>query len=701
MGPIGIDLGTTFSAVARIDESNRPVIVPNDRGQPITPSVICFKDQEIVIGEEAKELQAIGYQTAAFFKRQMGQANWVFPANDREYSATDLSAILLGKLKSDAESALGGKITDAVITVPAYFRNPEREATIAAGKQAGLNVLQIVNEPTAAAIAYGARANVSGQTVLVYDLGGGTFDVTLLRVEADEIRVLTSDGDHELGGKDWDDRILQFLGRRFLDEFGEDPLAELASLSDMQVRAEDAKKRLSSVQSTRIPIVYGSHRGTYELDRRTFEELTADLMERTVSLTRKMMADQQLSPEKVDGVLLVGGSTRMPVVSDFVKREFNQAPLSGVNVDEAVAIGAALMAAERAAPPVPALRGTKPLAIGPRRRTVDVTNHSLGMIAINEDRTSYINSIILPKNREIPCVQSRPYQYRNRRVGSLEVFITQGESTVPANVSYLGRHTVHDVPPDAKGLTVIDVEYRYDVSGTVQVAAKVKSTGQTLRVTVDPLPTDVPQRFSKPPEVEAVPQHVNAYLAFDLSGSMSGEPLEQAKKAAHGFLQHTDLAHCSLGIIGFSDRVKTKLEASQNSRQIESAIDGLRVGETGGSNEADPFDELLRLFRSGDGPRFGIVLADGVWEDQARAIKRAKACRDEGIEIIAIGFGGADKDFLKKIASSDESSFFTSLGGLVETFSNIAQVLTETAGGLAPGPSTSGSKGIMSFLKRG
>lgn len=701
MGLVGIDLGTTFSAIAHIDRSGRPVIIPNDRNKPITPSVVCFKDGETIVGEEAKELQAIGHPTAAFFKRQMGQANWIFPAEGREYSATELSAIVLRKLKDDAEHNLGQVIKDAVITVPAYFRNSEREATIAAGKEAGLNVLQIVNEPTAAAIAYGARAGADDQTVLVYDLGGGTFDVTLLQIDSKEIRVLTSDGDHELGGKDFDDRILQFLGRQFLDEFGIDPLAELESLSDMLVRAEEAKKRLSSAQSTRIPIVHGSNRGSYDLDRRTFEALTADLMERTISLTRKVLEDQKLEPSKVNGVLLVGGSTRMPMVQDFIKRHFSQAPLAGVNVDEAVAIGAALMAAERAGPAALGLPGGgKPLALGPRRRTVDVTNHSLGMIAIDESGTKFVNTIILPKNREIPCVQSRPYQHRARRQSSLEVFITQGESTVPTDVSYLGRHTIHDVPPDSKGLTIIDIEYRYDPSGTVQVGASVKGTKQSLRVTVDPLPPDVPDRFTKPP-VEAVPQHVTAYLAFDLSGSMSGAPLAEAKKAAHEFLNHTDLTHCSLGIIGFSDEVKTKLTASQNSRHIGSAIDGLTMGETGGGNDTHPFDELDRLMAKGDGPRFGVVLADGVWANQSLAVSRAKVCKANGIDIIAIGFGGADQGFLGDIASSDETSFFTSMEGLVDTFSNIAQVLTETGGGLtAPPSTTSGGKGMLGFLKR-
>lgn len=680
MVPVGIDLGTTFSAIARVDSSGCPTVIKNDRGVPITPSVVCWKDGVPVVGEEAKELQAVGHPTAAFFKRQMGQDQWVFFDGDRDHSAVDLSALVLGKLKADAERQLGEPIVDAVITVPAYFRNPQREATIAAGKKAGLNVLQIINEPTAAAVAYGMRATAKSQLVMVYDLGGGTFDVTLLRLDPDEIRVLTSDGDHELGGKDWDDRVLEFLGRRFLDEFGVDPLAERETLLDLQVRAEEAKRRLSATSSARVSIVHEGRRGSYELTRRTFEELTADLMQRTISLTRKVLADVRVDPRQLDGVLLVGGSTRMPMVGEFVTREFGRPPLGGVNVDEAVALGAAMVAAEHAS--AGTASGALKLSLGGRRRTVDVTNHSLGMIAVNEDRSAYVNSIVLPKNQVVPCVQSRPYQHRNRRRGpaELEVFMTQGESQAPGDVTYLGRHVVHDVPPDPSGMTVIDVEYRYDASATVQVSAKVRSSGHALRVSVEPVPPDVPARFLRKPEDELIAQHVTAYLAFDLSGSMGGTPIEEAQKAARGFLSNTDLAHCSLGIIGFSDSVATKLKASQDARAVDRAIDSLTVGETGYGNGTHPFDELARLMGDIEGPRFGIVLADGVWSNQQLAIERAHACKDRGIDVIAIGFGGADRSFLKAVASRDEASFFTSLGSLVDTFCNIAQVLTESGG---------------------
>jgi molecular chaperone DnaK len=693
---VGIDLGTTFSAIARVDENGRPAVIPNDLALPVTPSVVCFRHGEAIVGAEAKDLQAAGHPSAAFFKRQMGQRSWGFFADGREYSAIDLSALVLAKLKRDAERELGEVVVDAVITVPAYFRNPEREATIMAGRQAGLNVVQVINEPTAAAIAYGYRTTGGGQLVLVYDLGGGTFDVTLLRVERDAIRVLTSEGDHELGGKDWDDRVLEFLGNRFQAEFGIDPMSDRESVSDLLVRAEEAKRRLSSATTTRVAIVHGGYRGSYELDRQTFKDLTTDLMERTMALTRKVLEDQKVVADALDGVLLVGGSTRMPMVHEFVAQAFGRPPLSGVNVDEAVALGAALTAADQSV-----LASPRTLALAGRRRTVDVTNHSLGMIAVDEKRTAYVNSIILPKNREIPCVLSRPYQHRTgRRAAPLEVFMTQGESERPGEVTYLGRHVIQDVPADPSGVTIVDIEYAYDASGTVQVAASARTSGAALRITVEALPPDVPARFLAPPRV-AQPQHVTAYLAFDLSGSMSGAPLRAAQDAARAFLQNTDLAHCSLGIVAFSDKVRTKLEASQNARRIELAIEALEACETGVGNDADPFDELLRLMARGDEPRFGVVLADGVWSNQSKAIARAQACKDRGVEIIAVGFGGADEAFLNAIASSDEASFFTSLGGLTDTFSTIAQVLTESGGGRITAASGASKKGLLGFPSRG
>jgi molecular chaperone DnaK len=670
---VGIDLGTTNSAVAHIDEHGYPVIVPNVLGEPITPSVICFRDREIVIGAEAKELQAAGEPNiAAYFKRKMGDESFLFHAAGSDYSATDLSALLLKKLKDDAEKTLGERITDAVITVPAYFKNPEREATRAAGRKAGLNVLQLVNEPTAAAIAFGVKQTGQRGHVLVYDLGGGTFDVTLCDFDASGVRVVTSSGDHELGGKDWDDRIVQFAAEQFKRQFGVDPHSDSTSIADLLARAEDVKKRLSAAQSARVSLVHQGHRGTYEISRGLFQELTQDLMRRTIDLTQYILQEVGFQVSKLDQVLLVGGSTRMPMVHDFIREGLGKVPLQGVNVDEAVAIGAAVIAS------IP-----KSGATGARLRgaeTVDVTNHSLGMIALNNPRTAYINSIILPKNQPIPCAQTRPFKLRTQEgpENRLEIYMTQGETPSPADITYINKYVVTGIPHQASGEAILDIQYAYDKSGTVHVSGNVRNSKKPLIVTTEPLPPDLPDRFLGFPEPEYAAEPVTLYIAIDLSGSMSGEPLRSAKIAAEEFLTRVDLTHCSVGIMAVADTTATKLEASQNAREISRAINSLSIGEVGGGNDADPFDEAYELLSRVAGRRFIIVLADGVWSNQQRAIEKARRCHKAGIEVVAIGFGGADKTFLRSIASSDEGSFFTSMEGLRETFGSIAQAITET-----------------------
>ncbi len=701
MSPVvGIDLGTTNSAVAHVGLDGRPVVLRNRLGQPTTPSVICFREGRAIVGQEAKDFQAAGEpNVAAFFKRQMGHENFVFRVEGNDFSAVDLSAIVLKSLKEDAECSLGQPVSQAVITVPAYFRNPEREATIAAGKLAGLEIMQIINEPTAAAVAYGIRGSNHRQKLMVYDLGGGTFDVTLLDFGPEEIRILASAGDHELGGKDWDDRIVQFLACRFEAEHGSDPFESVESLSDLLVRAEEVKRQLSARERAGISLVHEGKRARFELDRSMFEEMTADLMERTIELCRQVLSEQSIAASSVDGVLLVGGSSRMPMVHRFIEQAFGKPALTGVNVDEAVALGAAITSHELLRR---AETGNLCFSLPGKVRTVDVTNHSLGMIAINDDKSAYVNTIILPKNLEIPCRQVRPYQHRTRagRVNSLEVYVTQGESSSPRDVAYVGRYLLEGITHVSGGMAVIDIEYSYDASGTVQVGATLRQSGIPLHVSVKPLPQDVPARFLRQPEATSEVAHVTAYLAFDLSGSMSGQPIEEAKKAARGFLKNTDLGHCSIGIVAVADTVNITLNACQDARKIESAIEALAVGEVGYGNSGQPFSDLRLALAEVGGPRFVITLADGVWSNQDIAIAAAKECHVAGIESIAVGFGSADRQFLKAIASADEGSFFTTVGGLVETFSTIAQVLTESGSSSESTPERGKKNSFLGFLKR-
>jgi len=369
------------------------------------------------------------------------------------------------------------------------------------------------------------------------------------------------------------------------------------------------------------------------------------------------------------------------MVSNLIKNVFGLEPLDGINVDEAVALGAAIYAANQT---VYKTGKSSQLGLPGLPKIVDVTNHSLGMIAVNSDRSAYLNSIILSKNKEIPCIDRRPYQYltRRNRDNFLEIFMTQGESINPQDAYYLGKYIIRNIPHQQSAITVINISYSYNSSGMVEVTAQLKNSTKMLEVEVEKLPLDIPDRFLGTPDLNRAEtlDHITAYLAFDLSGSMRGKPLLKAKEAAMSFLLNTDLSHCSLGIIAFSNKVNTKLVACQNARDIEYAINNLQVGETGYGNLAHPFNECFTLLNKLPNRKFIITLADGVWTNQKRAVTSAQKCHKADINIIAIGFGSADKLFLRAIASSNEASFFTTLNDLEETFSSIAQELTETGG---------------------
>lgn len=682
---VGIDLGTTYSAVAYINTDGQPEVIPNECGHAITPSVVYLGEAGPIVGDEAKEFQALGKQeVASFFKRNMDDAHFLLTFHDRSYTPVDLSSCVLAYLKAQAERHLGQSVTDAVITVPAYFTHVQRSATIEAGRKAGLHVLKIISEPTAAALAYGLRPSESQQRVLVYDLGGGTFDVSLVEITSQELRVIATSGDHNLGGKDWDDRLIEYVDGLFREEFGIDLVGD--DFNELRVQAEKLKRSLSARQSADIRVQTGGCAGTYTITRETFEQLTLDLMERTQLLTEQVLAEVELTWQDIDGVLPVGGSTRMPMVRAYIQRMSGSPPLSGVHPDEAVALGAAVQAAMEVEA---SAEQEKPVYhLAGRKSTADVIAHSLGMIAVNEDRSRYVNSILIAKNKPIPSSQARPYTMKLRRRGDteMEVFLTQGESENPQYCTYLGRYIFTGFPPIAEEQAVVDVTYTYDKNGIVHVSAVERSTRTPLQLRIEPVPPDVPARFAgSPQDHEEVREHLTVYLAFDLSGSMSGQPLAEAQKAAHEFISQCDLTTTSVGLISFSDRVHVDQRATQSSKDITRAINHLAIGRTGMGNSTHPFKTIHRLLGNIKGRPYAVVLADGVWACQGEAIRHARQCHEAGIEVIAIGFGGADRAFLAKIASSSEQSFFTDMNRLTETFSTIAQELTESSGAKRPG----------------
>ena len=686
----GIDLGTTNSVITIINKDGLPETVLNQYNRTITPSVIYF-NPDPVIGEEAKEMQAIGEENiAAFFKRNMGDPNFLLHFYGNDYNPVDLSALILKQLKTDAEFFLGEMVSDVVITVPAYFNDIQRKSTIEAGKQAGLNVLRIINEPTAAALGYGINNTDKPKFNLVFDLGGGTFDISIVKLSNNNIQVIATDGDHSLGGKDWDNRIAIYLCQQFEEHFGNNPLQDSGYFNDILVRVESAKKVLSKRTKVSIPITFNGKKSNYEITRKKFEEITSDLLERTVFLTEQALQSIGLEWQDISGILLVGGSTRMPMIHQFSENKLGVPPLTGVNVDEVVSRGAAIQAAKDIC--------YKKDIFFLAPLVQDVMSHSMGIVAINENRTKYVNSIIIPKNRKIPCVENRPFQLRTHphKENKLEVYMTQGESDLPLECTILGKYSFLNVPHAKDGMAILNISYAYDKNGVVQVSASIKSTSENLPITIEPIPDDM-SWLALPPEEEEIFTHVTIYLCIDTSISMNGSPIKEAKEAALKFIEKCDLTHMSIGITSFSSQAQINLNACQNAKKIERAI--YQLNASGSTNMTDALTLTHQQLKTAEGPRFIVLLSDGSPNTPLTAKKAAKDCHNDKIDIITIGTGSANTDFLNKLASCEAANIFSASGSLVSTFSKIAQVLTETGGGIQLSESQK-EKGIFELLNK-
>lgn len=480
MTAVGIDLGTTYSAVAVLRPTGEPQILPNRDGEDITPSVVLIQavgdGDEPLVGTMAKHSAASAPDDVVqFVKRHMGDPSWRFDsASGDSYTAEEVSAIILKRLKVDAELALGEPVVDAVITVPAYFDDARRTATKHAGKIAGLNVLRVLNEPTAAALSFGLDTSAEG-TVLVYDLGGGTFDVTLMRIDDGEFDVLGTDGDRNLGGFDFDNRLIEYIAEKVQGEGGPDLLDDPAQVAALREKAEMAKRSLTTVAATTVHISAGDRPYRVRVERSEFERITADLLRRTEDLTELVLEDAGTNWSQVDHVLLVGGSTRMPMVRALVERLAGKQADRSIHPDEAVALGAAIQAAVEQSSSGGAdlaILDGKPLVVG------DVTSQSLGVITVADDLRTQINTIVIPRNTKIPAKLSQDLQTIRDNQTALDVEVTQGDDTNPEYVVVVGSKTL-PIPPYPAGAPV-RVTYAYDIDQTIFVELTDLTTRQSL-----------------------------------------------------------------------------------------------------------------------------------------------------------------------------------------------------------------------------
>ena len=491
---VGIDLGTTFSVIAHVNEQGQPEIIPNAESERITPSVILFEDDLVTVGKIAKQhAKVVPEQVVDFVKREMGKSKSTFfrTFQDKDYSAEELSALILRKLKQDAEAYLNTEITDAVITVPAYFQDAAREATRNAGKIAGFNVLQVLNEPTAAALAYGIDKLGTDQNVFVFDLGGGTFDVTLMQISESTIQMLATNGDHRLGGKDWDDKIITYVAEMFEIEHGENPLQDLHAYQDLQLSAVGAKESLSKRQ--KVPIVCGYNgKTTYvELTREKFKTLTAELLERCRALCDVVLSEADMTWAHIDTIVLVGGATRMPIIQEMISsisgKELN---LHQVHPDEAVALGAAIQGTLRQISEQPSVVEDLTDAVierflgpegTPKVTVTDGATHNLGLVVLNPQREHIIH-VMIPKMTAVPCELTDRFGTVDNGQRSVLIEVVQSleqdqrKDEIDLFETYkLGECTL-ELPPGLPRGTPIQVSYKYNLDQVLEVTAKSMSS---------------------------------------------------------------------------------------------------------------------------------------------------------------------------------------------------------------------------------
>ena len=700
---VGIDLGTTYSAVAIFDKKKGEVqILKNDLGNNYTPSVVCIEDGRILTGEEAKDEQASrNTNTAAFYKSMMAEPGYSIYLDGNEYTPEDLSSIFLKELKKKVEKENDVIIDKAVITVPAYFKEEQRKATMRAGKNAGLNVVEIINEPTAAIIAYGLTGK-GKKNVLVYDLGGGTFDVTIAEVNGSNVQVLSTNGNHQLGGKNWDHEIVMELIDRFRDEYGIDINEYPEELKKLQVTAEDVKKRLTKAPVTMATVSCEGYVGKYEITRELFDSRTSDLLNTTAILIQQCFDEigGGFGWHSLHEVVLVGGSTRMPQVKEYVMREYGKAPVTkNIDVDTIVAAGAA-MQVQLSNDGFLVIGGdsenvTSPLQLGgsassnPSVTLVlpgdisDISGHALGMLAFNKAK-KVINSVIVPKNSK----KNQPFGKKYTFTGDkLNVYVLQGEEENPYDhEKILYKYIITGMNPGEK--TDLTVDFLYNENGMVDVTAKTDkgkqlvSTQTEVNETIAEVIAALEKEQKEAEEAAKRAKALEVMFVIDVSGSMSGDRIHEAISAIRSFVGELKFGGATkVSILLFGDLCGYTCRSATTASEVQKGIDAIYPTFDKGvykwGTSATPLTLHGNDFVDKKANRVIVVLTDGEWGNQNREALAAQSIKANGTTIYAVGVADADQAFLDRLASKRGAK--VDLKDLGTTFKTIASSIATEA----------------------